>query len=390
MKNRKIWSTLVCLVLVATALPSVSATATIGTLSTVEDNVAYVMVERNQTADDLSTLLGISLDEDDTLYVSYYNESTETEGTGGGTLTHTSFSPTQDSDDVVWFNLSITDMNLSKRQVYFDDETISDTNYNDAKEALYINASISDETRIYIITVPDGVTFEYEDNGILYDEDEKNFSILDEDGEEVGNLTSFNYSSTYNVYALNISDADSSHRLVVVDTEIQGTTTAATGSRIVEDSWIPYMDTLEPYTMEVETTSDYNIFSSEEGYVSFDIYNDYSGFFGKYIGGSTPFRMSATTLEYGSRETWTFWKTTWTEVTTDAASISDIDFGIIEYIYVEEASGSDEYDVIHKDNFGVITSIGSATTTTGIMNIARMWTTRTPEAVVNTDNLLFD
>jgi len=380
MKNaNKIVSMLVLLTMLATVLPSVNAASTIGTLTTVDDKEVNVLVEKNMTSADLSELIGLSLDEDDTLYISYFNTT--------GVATHTSFSPVQDSDDIVWWNISITDMNASTRKIFFDDETLTAANYLEASPALYVNQTVDADTFAFIVTIPDGVTFTFGKYSFEFDGDE-NMTVYDSDGDETGNLSSYEYASTYKVYGMNYSDDSSSHQIVFVDETPHDTATAATGKRVTVSKWY-WFDTKVDYAMSTESTTDYNMFTTESGYLAFDVYNDYTGFLGKYTGGTVPFRMTASSLEYGTKKWYTPWKTTWTAVSTSESEVSGIKIGLIEYIYLSEETGAEEHDELLRDNYGVVCSRGTATTVSGILNIVKMMTSRTPEAVVNTDALSF-
>ena len=363
---------LLCAVMVATAIPSVSATAT--TLTTVSDEDIYVMLEGNQTSDDVSELIGLSLDETDTLYVSYYNRTTEL-------VVDTSFVPTQDADEVVWFDIELPEISAIQHQIWFSDEAITD--YADVSSALYINETVDDTTNVYIVTIPDGVMFTYDENG--YEYGDECFEVTDSDGDEAGNITSYNYSTDFAVYGMNLTE-DSSHQLVIVTDELETTAVAAAGKRVTDHKWY-WFDTAVPYSMSTESTTDYNIFGSSDGYVAFNVYKD-TGYLSKYIGGKTPFRMTENTLQYGTHKWYWPFSTTWTTVSTHEAAISGIKLGVVERIWMSEATGANENNEYLKDNYGVITSKGAATTVSGF-DILKMGTSRTPQAVIDTGKALF-
>jgi hypothetical protein len=368
----KLIAMLVCLAFVATAIPSVSATAAI--LTTVDDESVYVMVEGTQTADDVNELLGVSLEDTESLYVSYYNLT--------GVLTATSFVGAADADDIVWFDIELPNINVIVHHVYFSDEAIVDVA--DVDEALYVNEPISDETNIFIVTVPTGVVFAYDENGYEYDNDV--FVVTDEDGDEIGNITSFNYSAEFNVYGMNLTET-SSHQLVIVTDELMGTTTAAVGKRVTVHKWY-WMDTTAPYSMSVEKNSAYNFIAGTEGYVAFNVYNDYAGLFGKYLGGKTPFRMTADTLEYGTHHWYWPFTTTWNSIATHEASIAGVKIGLVERIYISEETGAEDNDEILRDNYGIITSKGVSTGASGLEYLT-MGTTKVSEAVIDTGATIF-
>lgn len=372
---------LTCLMFAATALPSVSAAAT--TLTTVDYEDIYVVIARNQTADDISELLGLSLDKDDTLYLSYYNIT-------DGVLVHNSTAAYEDSDDVVWFNLSMPTahvnwtINLTNRQCYFSDEAITDANYGEASTGLLINETISDETFVFIVTIPDGVEFEYDDNFFTYEDNQ--MTVLDDDGDEIANISSYEYNSTYKVYGMNYSDDDSSHQIAVVAKDIHGTATAVTGKRVTSHKWY-WFDTAIAYTINTESTTGYNIFTSEDGYLAFNVYKD-TGFVSQYYG-KTAFRMTADSLKYDASPIWKFWGSDWISITAHESAIKGIKIGLIEYIYISEKTGAEDNDEILRDNYGVVTSRGVSTSCTGFLEYVSMWTTKTPDAAVDAGKAIF-
>ena len=384
MKAKKICAMLVCAMFAATVLPTVSAAATI--LTAVEDEDIYVIMEDyNYTADDLSELLGMSLDEDDTLYISYYSQA-EVE-----VLTHASDTPTKDSNDIVWFDVDLELMSNTTRQIFFSDEAITDANYDEANTALCMNVTVSDSNFIYIVTIPDGVEFTYGDYSFIYDNN--NFTVNDEDGDEKGGLTNWTYNSTFKAWGMNYSDDDKSHQIAFYGDDLHATSTAVTGKRVTTKKWWLLPDTTATYTMDTETTTEYNLFTSTDGYVAFNVYEDYSGYswWGRALGKDTKFKMSADSFKYETTASWKFWDLTgeWTEISTHESEINGIKVGVVEYIYLSEDTGTEDTDEIMKDNFGAITSKGSATTVSGIVNMFKMGTSRTPDAVVSTRSTNF-
>jgi len=380
----KIYAMLVCAMFAAAVLPSVSAAAT--TLNVVDDEEIYVFAEYNHTAADIKELLGLSLDENDMLYISYYNTSWEESGVGGGTMNHTSTTPTKDSNDIVWFNINIVNpttlekqVNFTNRQVFFDDATITDANFDDAKTALLINDTYDDDNFYFIVTIPDGVEFTHGDYSYVYDDN--NWTINDEDGDEVGNITSWEHNESRNVYAMNLTDDDKSHQLVIYSDDLHATSTAVSAKRITATKYWGLSQTKVDYTMNTEATDDYSLITSSDGYVAFDVFKDYGGWLGaKWAGGSTKFKMSADSFSYDSSPIWQFWGPTWTEIETHESEINGIKVGTIEYIYLSKDTGEEDTDEIFKDNYGVITSKGEATTVSGL-DVFFMYTSRTPEAV---------
>lgn len=373
--KQKIYATLVCAMFVGAALPSVSAASTIGTLSTVDDKNVNILLERNNTAGDITEMIGLSLDETDTFYVSYYNTT--------GTMLHTSFSAYEDNDSVVWFNVSITDMNATNRKCYFDDETISDSNYDETSPALYINSTVNDETMAFVVTIPSDVTFEYDDYGFKYDSE--NITVLDDDGDEIDNLSSYVYDNTTGIYTMNLSDSTSSHQIVIVTDEIHDSATAATGKRVTKNPWY-WLASTTPFTMNTESTTNYDMFTMSGGYLAFNVYNDYSGMLAKYVGGKTGFRMTNNSFMY-EKPKWLGLSSTMTTISTREVEMSGITMGIIERMYVEEGSGSDNDEVIF-ENYGVVCSKGVSTSVSGL-DILTMMTTRTPAAKVDTGKASF-
>jgi hypothetical protein len=368
----KILATLVCLVMVATAIPSVSAAATV--LTTVDEPESYVMLEANCSSGDIDELLGLSLTDADTLYVSYYNTT--------GSLVDTSFTCVVDADEEVWFNVTLPAINATWRQVWFSDEAITDYDATDC--ALFVNETIDEDTNVFIITIPDGVTYVYDDYGYAY-EDEA-FTVT-EDGDDVGNVSSYNYSSNYSVYGFDLSDDDTAHQLVVVTDDVQGTATAVAGKRVTVNKWY-WFDTTVPYSMDVETGTDYNIFTAPDGYVAFNVYKDYAGMFGKYVGGKIPFRLTTEGLKYGTHKWYWPFSTTWTTVSSSEAAIAGIKFGTIEKIWLSEETGANDINEILRDYSGVITSKGVSTATSGLEYLT-MFSARTPEAVAYPGSAIF-
>ena len=381
--KEKICIMLVFALCVATGLPSVSATAT--TLSTVEDEDIYVIADAyNYTSDDIKELLGLSLDENDVLYLSYYNWTGMDLGPGG-VFNHTSVTPTKDSNDIVWFNIDL-DINWTNRQIFFDDATITADNYDEAKTGLMINSSWSETEFVYIVTIPDDLEFTYEDYTYKYEDN--NFTIIDEDGDEIGNISSWEYNSTYDVYAMNLTDDAKSHQLVVIGEELQATSTSSVGKRTTAERFWILPDSTTSYSMESEVTDGYNIYTSTDGYLAFDVVNDKSGWWGAQIlGGKTEFKMDADTLQYAKSKYWGL-SYDWTEITTHNAEIGGVDIGLIEYIYLSKDTGDEDSDEVLRDNHGVLTSRGSETSVSGL-NWFRMGGTRTPEAVLSARTVSF-
>ena len=371
----KILATLVCLVLVATALPSVSATAV--TLTTVTDPDIYVFGNYNYTAADIGEIFGLSLDKDDTLYLGYYN-TTEV-------YTTTSITPTEDSDDVAWFDINISDKHATNAHAYFADEAIADedTAQDEGTEALLINETYSTSKYVFIVTIPDGVTFTVDKHSFLYDDE--NFTVYNDKGKETGNVSSWNATNYSGVYTMDINSSSTSHQIVVVDDEIHATATAVAGKRITAAKWY-WFDTATAYSMNTEATSDYNILSSEDGYVAFNIYKD-SGLFSKYIGGKTAFRMTTDSLTYESTPWYKFWGSDWTPITTHSSVWDGIGIGLIEYIYKVDGSG-DAVDVITRENYGVVTAVGATASSAG-MDYLTCGTTRIPKVIVDDGKVLF-
>ena len=368
----KIYATLVALVMIATVLPSVSATSTIGTLATVDDKNIDVLIERNSTASDISEMIGLSLDKDDTLYVSYYNVT--------DVQLNATFAAFEDSDDVVWFNVSITDMNATNRKVWFDDEAIDlDT----ASPALYVNESISDSDFCFVVTIPTDTEFTYGDYSFKYDDE--NFTVYDEDGDDIANLTSYYYHNSSGIYTLNLSDDSSSHQIVIVADDIHDTATAASGKRVTGKTLWVWPKT-EAYTMSSEVTADYSLFTTTSGYLAFDVYNDYGGMLAKYIGGKTGIRMTESDFKYEMPK-WMGLSSTLTDISTYGATISGINMGLIKYFYIDEGSGSDD-DEVKFENYGVICSKGASTAVSGLGYLT-MGGTRIPEAIIATGNANF-
>lgn len=371
----KILATLVCLVLVATALPSVSATAI--TLTTVTDPDIYVFGNYNYTAADIGEVFGLSLDKDDTLYLSYYN-TTEVYTTVGIT-------PTEDSDDVAWFDVNISDKHATNAHAYFADEAMADedTAEDEGTEALLINETYSTSKYVFIVTIPDGVTFTVDKHSFMYDDE--NFTVYDSKGKETGNVSSWNATNYSGVYTMDINSSSTSHQIVVVDDEIHATATAVAGKRVTAAKWY-WFDTATAYSMNTESTTDYNIISSEDGYVAFNIYKD-SGFLSKYVAGKTAFRMTTDTLTYETTPWYNFWGSTWATITTHSSVWDGIGIGLIEYIYKVDGSG-DAVDVITRENYGVVTAVGVAVSSAG-MDYLTCGTTRTPKLIVDDGKVLF-
>ncbi len=371
--KQKIYATLVALVMVATVLPSVSATTTVGTLATVDDKNVDVLIERNSTAADINEMIGLSLDETDTLYISYYNVT--------NVQLNASFTAFEDSDEVVWFNVSITDMNETNRKCYYDDEVISDVT--DASPALYVNETISDSDFCFIVTIPTDTEFTYGDYSFKYDDE--NFTVYDEDGDDIANLTSYYYHNSSGIYTLNLSDDSSSHQIVIVADDLHDTATTASGKRVTGKTLWVWPKT-EAFTMSSEVTSEYSLFSTSSGYLAFDVYNDYGGMFGKYVGGKTGFRMTADEFKYEVPK-WHRLSSTLTDINTYEVTISGISIGLIKYFYIDEGSGDDN-DEVKLENWGVLCSKGTSTAVSGL-GYMTMGGTRVPEAVVATGNAYF-
>jgi hypothetical protein len=179
---------------------------------------------------------------------------------------------------------------------------------------------------------------------------------------------------------MNLSDDDNSHQIVFYDDALHGTSTTVTAKRVTAAKFWIWPDTTATYSMETEATTEYSMFTSEDGYVAFDVYNDYGGYLGKYSGGKTAFKMTSDSFKYETTPWYKIWGTEWTDIDTHESEINGIKVGVIEYIYLSEDTGAEDNNEILKDNLGVITSKGEATTVSGF-NIIRMWTSRTPEAV---------
>jgi len=377
-KTAKIFAMLVCIAFVATAVPTVSATTF--TLTAVSDPTTYVMIKGNQTADTVNSLLGTSLATTDTLYVDYYNIT--------GVLTATSFASFTDSSDVVWFNISLPEtgvkqVNTTWRQVWFSDAAITDPTAVDC--ALYVNQSITATANVFIISIPDGVGFTYKKYTYTYDDG--NFTATNAAGTVVDNLSSYNYSATCAVYSMDLSDTASTHQIVIVGTAIQTAGVATAGERVTVEHWYGF-DTAVPYTMSVESGTACTTILSTDGYVAFNVYNDYAGLLAKYVGGKTPFRLTATTFKYGTHKWYWPFSTTWTSIATHGATIAGIKVGLVERIYYVKGSSSVPASYV-RSNFGVLTSKGTSTTDSGVLDYLEMGPTRVPDAIAFTGKAVF-
>lgn len=364
----KILATLVCLMFVATVLPSVSATAT--TLTTVTDPDIFVFGNYNYTAADVGEIFGLSLDKDDTLYLGYYNATL--------VYTTTSITPYEDSDEVAWFDINVTDSHLTNKHAYFSDEAMAtETAAQEKTSALFINETYSTSKYVFIVTIPDGVTFTVGKNSFLYDSE--NLTVYDNNGKETGNVSSWNMTNYSGVYTMDLNTSTTSHQIVVIDDDIHATATAVAGKRVTAAKWY-WFDTAVAYSMNQEATTEYSILSSEDGYLAFDVLKD-SGYLSQYVAGKTAFRMTADTLKYETTPWYNFWGTTWTTIATHEAALAGIKIGMIEYIYKVDGTGS-EVDVITRENYGVVTSVGVATAASGLEYFT-CWTTKTPAVVID-------
>jgi hypothetical protein len=381
-KSNAILAMLVICMFAATALPAVSAAPTV--MSSVDDATTYVFASYNYTAADVSNIFGLSMSDTDTLYVWYYV---------GTTLTKATITPTVDAKDIVWFNVDITNGNPTNRQAFFSDTDETDP-VADATEALFINASYSDKDIMYIVTIPDGVTFTYDKYNYVFDTD--TFAVTNAKDDDEGNITSFEYFVTTGVYATNLSDDTTSHQLVIVSKDgLHGKTAVpVTAKGIDKVNLKPWylggatLSTKTTYTMTKETTTEYAIYTSEDGKVAFNVQKD-TGIISKYLGGKTEFKMTATDFQYNAKPWWKIWVTSeWTNVPTHATTVDGIQVGQIEKIYLSEKTGEEKHNEILRENYGVLCSRGVPTTASGL-DIVTKGFTETPDAFVDTGTTVF-
>ncbi|MEF8806264.1 MAG: hypothetical protein V5A63_19520 [Bacteroides sp.] len=383
MKAKKVLGTLVALMMLTVVLPSTVSATEIGKLSTVETKEENVIVNDNFTSSSLKELSGLSLSDSDTLYVSYYNAT--------NTLVHGSASAYKDSNDVVWFNVSsiISTANSTNRQAFFSDEEITDSNYANASEALLVNETISEDKSLYTVTIPGDTKFTYDKYQYKYNSSD--IVIYDDEGNEKGNITSFEYNSTRGVYAFNVSKDDTVHKIAFIAKTPHTDSTEVTGERVVKDSWIPFMDTTEKYTMKKESTDEYTFFSSDDGYIAFDVYDDY-GTINKYmpsaLGLKTKFIMSNDSLKY-EKSKYLGLSKTWQDISAHEAGMSGLNMGLVKVVEFDSADSSDESDEYTKYNYGIIISKGEETSVSGLDYIT-MWTSRVPTAKLDTSSVKFE
>ena len=371
----KIYATLVCLVMVATALPSVSAAPS--AMSTVEDESLYVFMAYKYTADDVNEIFGLSLDDEDELFIWYFNTT--------GVLTEVNCSAVEDSDEVVWFDLSgITDRHATNCQSFFSDED-EDEPIEDAQEALFVGDVPTDETFIYIVTIPEGVKYEWDDYTYFYEDE--NISVEDDDGDEYCNISSFEYNDDLGVYAMNVSDDDTSHQIVIItDDGIHGSGASAVAGQAIEAEnlkpWYLGGKWLSPkttYSMKSEVKTGYSLFTSESGYCAVNVYKD-TGLLSQYVGGKTQLKLSEDEFKFNSKKWYEVWKTSdWEDVGAHEATIDGINVGLIEYVYLSEETGAEDNDEIIRENFGVLCSRGTATDTSWMETLTK-GLQRTPDA----------
>jgi hypothetical protein len=369
MKKSKICATLVALVMAVAVLPAVNAAPT--TLNTVDDESTSVIFSANMTADDISELLGLSLDEEDSLWI-YYNESTY------------EIQAYEDGDEIVWFDLTAITKDDNVCKALYSDEEEDDWD-EDGTEVLFVNEVPTDEKFLYIVTIPEGVEFTYDDYTYFYDDE--NISVEDDDGDEAGNISSFEYFEDGDVYAMNVSDDDTSHQIVIItDDSIHGSgATAITGEAIEEDALKPWylggkwLSPKETFTMKTSSNADYNMMTSNDGYVSVNVHKD-NGLLSQYVGGKTQLRISEDNFQYNDKQWYEVWKTAeWKDVGSNEVTIDGINIGLIEKVYMSEETGEEENDEYLRDNFGVICSKGVAESTS-FSEMLTKGLERTPEA----------
>lgn len=352
MKKSKIYATLVALVMAVAVLPAVNAAPT--TLNTVDDESTSVIFSANLTADDISELLGLSLDEEDSLWI-YYNASTY------------EIEAFEDGDEIVWFDLTTIPKDDNVCLALYSDEEEDDWD-EDGTQALFVNEVPTDEKFLYIVTIPEDVKFTYDDYTYFYDDE--NISVEDDDGDEAGNISSFEYFEDGDVYAMNVSDDDTSHQIVIItDDSIHGSgASAVTGKAIEEEGLKPWylggkwLSPKETFTMKASSASDYEMFTGDD-YVSVNVHKD-SGLLSQYVGGKTELRISSDTFQYNDKQLYEIWKTAeWKDVGSNEVTIDGINIGLVEKIYMSEETGEEENDEFLRDNFGVICSKGAPQST---------------------------
>ena len=381
-KIAKIYATLVALVMVATVLPSVSAAPT--AMSSVDDESTYLFAAMNYTADDVKELFGLSLDEDESLWLWYYNE--------GMVLTEIEIEAYEDGDEIVWFDVSeIADKNITYCQAFFSDEDEDDP-AEDATEALFVNEVPTDEKFIYIITIPDGVKYEYDDYTYFYDDE--NISVEDDDGDEYANISSFVFNADLDVYAMNVSDDDTSHQIVIItDDSIHGSGAAAVSGKYIDEEdlkpWYLGGKWLSPkttYSMKQEQKGGYTLLTGDK--VAANVYKD-TGMLSQYIGGKTNLRMNEDSFQYNDKKWYEVWKSAeWKDVGAHEISIDSINIGLIEYIYLSEETGAEDNDEVIRGNFGLLCSRGTASDA-GITEMFTKGLSKTPDIMATGDTTIF-
>jgi len=382
-KATKILSMLVCILFVATALPTVSATPTAMSTEASTDS-SYVFTSYNYTAADAAVIFGLDLGKTDSLYIWYYN--------AGNVLTATgAIGAYQDSNDILWFDVNIT-TNATNCHAFFNDADITDLAdvATTATEALYVNAPFDKKDQMFIVTIPAGVSFEYNKN--FYSYDSSDIAVVDKDGNDLTNISSFEYNADVGVYAMNVSDDATDHQIVIVDTTVHGTGATAVTAKYVDSAtekpWYlggKYLSAKTTYSMTQEACTGYSVFSGEK--VAFDVKKD-SGLISKYIGGKTEFLMSADSVKYQSTPWYKFWGTDWSVMSEKAADVDGIKVGVIEHIYLSEKTGEHKTNEVLRANWGVIASSGVAESSSGL-EILTKGTTKTPVATLHTGTVVF-